>query len=369
MNKDEYIISHEFIQDLQIHGIAEAKCRELIVQLNRFFKGNMKKYYPELSTHSNILKALYHSCALERLQGFEGFEDHLKEYDNSFASAFFVALVADYFVRRNCKVALEPKINGGNGKMPDIKVDFGAGFFYVECKNPTKDVVLGNRFEQIAIFDAFYNLLNKYPCQLCIEYSNAPEEEELARIVAAVENKMQYVTGIGQVYARGDFVVTVTIWKNPPVLDFTLAGAKKDETFIMLGDYEAKGEHRIQISFLSKNGVGASLAKRDVDVLSNIQQQMKNAKKKALNHPVYLAINSRYMVGRHGSHASIIAKMFNENNFTSLSGVILAGYSFNFSELIKADFELVSNPFAIHPVAGIGSIFIPVGVGGSEYQD
>lgn len=174
------------------------------------FKDNYEKLFlVQIDSTNGALKLIHIASSLEKLESKEGFDRHINEYKNDVESTYFVTVLADYLDNKTANIVLEPDIDG-HSKAPDIKSMLDKAPFYIECKNPKKDILKGLKEEQIPMFNALYQVAHDNYCNLTIEYNKPLSADDLAELNKLLTKRLKSVTGEGTILLTEDIEVSVT---------------------------------------------------------------------------------------------------------------------------------------------------------------
>lgn len=330
----------------EIDTVSLQKSLQCLVSL---FKEDYERLFPvQIKSTNDALKLIHTANALEKLKTKEGFEKHISEYKNNVESTYFVSVLADYLDRKTSNIALEPDIEG-HAKAPDIKSVLDNSVFYIECKNPKKDILKGLKEEQTPMFNALFQVVHENSCNLTITYKEPLSDDDLAGLNVFLKKRLKDVTGEGTILLTDEIEVSVTNVgnRNNDIGDQYLQ-------FIVENRYS----ERNLICLFTRTGTSVAFVKNGISVIDNIESQLKKCKNKVPgSFPLVLAIQSEYLVGHSHSNMKKISNLFKPNKFTSINGILLVNWSYDIECIIKHEFIYINNPYAKNPIVDFERLF------------
>lgn len=348
MNQEKQVnVPFQIKEDL-IHYIPPSEVRKRIQYLVNLFKDKYEKLFPtKISDETTLLFLMHLSYSLENLSQCAGFDRHLVEFNNDVESTYFVTVIANYLLSMSQDVEIEPKVEGMS-KQADIRIDLDGIDFYIECKNPKKDVLTALRVEQEPMYEVLKDRISK-PCDVFIAYNEPLSGEQLEQIGSFLESRLPKVTGEGTIFNRDSIEISVTNIRD------SIEDIGEVQTLFIL---ENRYAERHPIHLINRNGIAIGFTKKNLSVIDSVEQQLKKSRRKVPNAaPLIVAVQSEYITGSISSSLREISSLFQPAKYTSFNGVLLANWRYNFQSLIDMDFHYVNNPYSKNPVLDIERLF------------
>lgn len=198
-------INAEVVKDINI-SLLQTSLQYLVA----LFKDDYEKLFPvQINSTNEALRVIHTASSLEKLESKGGFDRHINEYKNDVESTYFVTVLAEYLDNKTPDIVLEPDIKD-HAKAPDIKSIFDETPFYIECKNPKKDILKGLKEEQAPMFNALYQVAHDNLCDLTIAYNKPLSADDLEELNELLTKRLKHVTGEGTILLTEDIEVSVT---------------------------------------------------------------------------------------------------------------------------------------------------------------
>lgn len=337
------------IEDSILNELDSSKLEVALQALAEVFKKDYEKYFSvDISSVNEALYLTHLGLAMSRIGFVDGFEKHIKEYRNDVNSTHFVTVLADYLLPLTDSLELEPSFDL-HPKCPDIKIQFNGRPLYIECKNPKKNILDDLKEEQQYMYKALSDVVLKHPCNLTVTYDERISEKELTKLVAILKERLESVSGEGNIYDNSGVQVAVTSVGK-------LGADIGEESFSFI--LEDRHSERNLINIISINGVAISFVKRSISVLDNITSQFKKCTNKVpKTESLILAIQSEYLTGHPRENSRIISGLFQPKKFTSINGVLLSSWDYSAENEIENSFIYINNPYARNPVSDFERLF------------
>jgi hypothetical protein len=349
MNKPRIVNVPFEINADAVKEIDIASLQKSIQYLVSLFKEDYERLFKvQINSTNEALKLMHTANALEKLETAEGFDKHINEYKNDVESTYFVSVLADYLDRKASYIGLEPDIEG-HSKAPDIRIMFDKTAFYIECKNPKKDILKGLKEEQATMFNALFQVAYENSCNLTIAYKEPLSDDELAELNDFLKKRLKHVTGEGTILLTDDIEVSVTNFGN-----------RNDDIGEQYFQFivENRYSERNLICLFTRNGTPIAFVKNSISVIDNIESQLKKCKNKVPDSsPLVLAIQSEYLIGHSHKNMKMISNLFKPNKFTSINGILLTNWSYGIKNIINHEFIYINNPYAKNPIIDFERLF------------
>ncbi len=289
-----------------------------------------------------ILNFFYVSTSLDLLKNCKGFETHIHEYRNNFATTSFVTLVADILLSHGLKVELEPNIKN-HKKKPDIyaiQQNSNLGIYF-ECKAPQGIDAEKLLSKQKKIFDSIKDIIsNNY--SLAFFYEKDLNITDLKSLRASLIKNLKVDEKIFENRVLVENVdlnyklIVSGIIENPSTENnFTITGLP---VFNHTGYSYVNGINRYgkNILFYKKT--------RKSSFLKIISSQAKDKVPK--NTPYIVFIDFSGIRFNNKECQKYLLNSFKAGNNKSVSGVVFLEKNYSLSGDLLIDMKYISNPFA-----------------------
>lgn len=327
------------IEALQIRGVTIDGVKFYLEYLSKTFKGKFSEIIStniiDLSTLDTILM-LYE--ILSKLEGVEGFERHVKEYNQSqLLSTLFVSRLALFLKEKVDDMELEP-ITPENEGNPDIRIFKNGYNVFIECKN-----IETEQFNDLEEHRRIFNTLSQYievPHQIIFFYSATPNEDELNKLGENIKKLIPHVKVEGNIINNENYTVHVH-----PRSHFGDPSITVEMTTI-LGDNNS-GE-RVPGHVFMIDGKTFAVNGPDIDYKKVLIEKVKRARKQSVSNSIFItAINTDAMLGSINENIRSIESLFQPNQNTRFSSVLFAN-----SESIRGNEKWLQiiNPYAENPI-------------------
>jgi hypothetical protein len=316
--------------------------------INLFKEKYEKLFETQIADQATLLFLLHLSFSLENLKDCSGFEDHLNEFTNDVDSTYFVTTLANYLQTRGYPVELEPQA-GGISKRADIRIRIDGVPLYLECKNPRRKILSSLRSEQEPMYNLLKAKINR-PCDVFITYEHPLSQQQLEELGLFLESRLPMVTSEGTICDRDAIKIDVTNLRESfqDIGDVLLQ--------MILENYPAA--ERNPVTIINRNGIAIGFVKTGVSVLDNLERQIKASLRKAPSDAaLVVAVQSEYLTGSLDKNIRQISRLFHPKKFTSINGILLANWSYNFHSLIDFNFQYINNPYSVNPIQDIHRLF------------
>lgn len=331
--------------------VPEHEIRERVQYLVSTFKQEYENlFHVNIDEHSFLYLA-HLSLALESLEGCEGFDKHIAEFQNDVSSTYLVTTLAAHLLPQVHRLELEPPPSD-TGKRADIRVEFQNGQeLFFECKNPKREIMAQLHGEAESMYEVLKDHILR-PCDVTITYDEPLAESDLAELGQFLEERLPAVTGEGNISDRQGVQVDVTrireSWEDigEVLMQFVLPNRR--------------GDTRNPITAINRGGLAMMFVKSGAPFVSIVEQQMKASRGKvSSNAPLVLALQSNLLAGPVHDNVRAVSAQFQPEKHTSFNGVVLMQWSYNFDVLIEHEFDYVNNPYARNPVSDLEALFRP----------
>lgn len=289
-----------------------------------------------------ILNFFYVSTSLDLLKECEGFETHINEYKNNFATTSFVTLVADILLSHGLQVELEPNIKN-HIKKPDIyaiQKNSNLGIYF-ECKAPQGIAAEKLLSKQEKIFDSIKDIIsNKY--SLAFFYEKDLSNFDLKSLR---ENLIKNLKVDDKIYENRVLVESLDL--NYKLIVSGLIGNPSTEnnlTIMGLPVFNHTGYS--YVNGINRYGKNILFYKktRKASFLKIISSQAKDKVPK--NKPYIVFIDFSGIRFNDKECEKYLLNSFKGGNNKSVSGVVFLKKNYSLSGDLLIDMKYISNPLA-----------------------
>jgi hypothetical protein len=295
----------------------------------------LKVLHPPQAHHLILL-----SQKLEAVEGCQGFDQHLRLYQQRPEAALFVASLAGLVVSRGGVVTFEPTTT--NGRKADLAVTLGSDEAIVECKAPMEGALLKARSEHVRMFDVLAEYVEHH-YHLRINYRRSLDLSEIEELGRIIKDRLPHVTEDGVIFASPELEVSVHrgVDRAPKGIHFILSmsGSQPPDNAVLPGHAIVRGGKN-----LAFNGPV-------IDSTRLLRDRIRKARKQApLDRPFVVAISKRLLFGDPHSNLAAVQSEFTPKKYRHITGVLFAEFNWSFGGKEDVRLEYIPNSFASFPL-------------------
>ena len=327
------------LETLQTRGVTVDGLKYYMDCLSKLLKDRFSEVVPtQISDTASLDRILTLHEVLSGISEISGSDRHFRIYTESqFLSTLFVSRLALFLKDKVDEIELEPITSDDEGN-PDLRIVKNNHTAYIECKN-IETSKFNNLEEHRRIFELIENHI-KVPHQISISYKSTPNEEQINTLGAGIAHLLNNVSTTGNIINNEEYEINVQIREGYG--DPRLTGVME-----MIMEDMNSGVRKPGHVFFEK-GKTIAIHGPDIDYKKTLQAKVKDAKNQHVPGAIFItAINSDLILGSSKDNIRHIEAMFQPNQNTRYSSVILAN-----SQTLSGEgrWQTITNPYALVPL-------------------
>lgn len=338
--------TQEFLDD---RGLSVDSLKSMALTLARFFGLKYPRFFPLDIKTPDIERMLRVAAILEPVERFAGFKRHIVEYSKeSFENHLFTAKTALWLSKQGLEIEFEPEIDDQSSK-PDLKCTTAAGsVVFVECKR-----VMTDKFFDLEQKQELANLIyEKLPtCDQLNFYLLHGDAADKVRQMVPNKSFASLIFAAGMQGDETDVTVegfNVRVIRRPPII-----GGEEDFPTVTMGGWLEDVETGVRMPGYTFMRGGRSIAihgpppsyRRIFE-----KNRRRSSKQSAPGSPFITFIHDHDILGDPADHDRYLKEVWLTKEYPEFSGVALLGFYDLAGQGERAQFRLLPNPEAAHPL-------------------